>query len=563
MGKMIKKVNIKFLSSLLPIGVVTSSVAVILPARATTIVSDWVDLTLMAVENTPITGDPITGPTSASRAYGLVGTAMYDAWAAYEPTPISTLLGDSLQRPDQENTDNNKIEAISYASYRVLSELFPNQEGLFRNQMVNLGFNPDNNTTDSSTAAGIGNIMAETLMQSRRLDGSNQLNNYADTTGYQPVNVTLPGQEPLVMDITRWTAEHILIDDLNAPIQSPLTPQWGEVTPFALTSGGQFRAPTPFSFLLDPLATADLQAETITRRDGTVVPISKDLIGIDINPDFISESEAIISFSANLTDEEKMIAEYWEDPSGTAFPPGHWLEIGQFVSQRDGYGLDEEVKLFFALGNSVMDAGIAVWDSKYYYDYARPVRVIRELGRLCLIGTEDVPGSGDCYIDAWGGPQQGTQRILATDFITYQNPEDNPSPPFPEYTSGHSGFSAAAAEILKLLTGSDFYGDSITFPVGSSRFEPGFTPSDPVTLSWTTFTEAANEAGISRCYGGIHFICGDLEGRRIGRQVGTEVWQRSQFFINGGPQVDEPRSMAFFFLLGGWFLVRPFLTRNQ
>ena len=315
-------------------------------------------------------------------------------------------------------------------------------------------------------------------------------------------------------------------------------------------------------FLLDPLATADLQAETITRRDGTVVPISKDLIGIDINPDFITESEAIIDFSANLTDEQKMIAEYWEDPSGTSFPPGHWLEIGQFVSERDGHTLDDDIKLFFALGNSVMDAGIATWDAKYFYDYARPIRAIRELGRLCLIGEEDVPGSGECYIDAWGGPEQGTQRILATEFITYQTPGSDVSPPFPEYTSGHSGFSSAAAEILQLFTGSDIYGDSITFPVGSSRFEPGFTPMSPVTLSWATFSEAADEAGVSRCYGGIHYICGDIEGRKLGRQVGTEVWQRSQFFINGGTTVPEPSSLGFLFLLGGWVFTNRFLKKR-
>jgi hypothetical protein len=468
-------------------------------------------------------------------------------------------LGDSLQRPDQDNTEVNKIETVSYAAYRVLSELFPNQVDTFREQMLGLGLNPDNTTTNPTTPAGIGNIMAETLMQFRRSDGSNQLGNYVDTTDYNPVNTTLPGQVPIVNDIARWTAEHVPIDDLNAPIQKALTPQWGEVIPFALASGSQFRPPAPAPFLLDPLATADLQAGTITRSNGTVVAISRDLIGIDINPDFITQSEAIVAFSANLADEQKMIAEYWEDPGGTAFPPGHWLEIGQFVSERDGHTLDDDVQMFFALGNAVMDAGIATWEAKYFYDYARSVRTVRELGRLCLIGTEDVPGSGECYIDAWGGPEQGTQPILATEFITYQTPGGNPSPPFPEYTSGHSGFSAAAAEILKLFSGSDVYGDSITFPAGSSRFEPGFTPGSPVTLSWATFTEAANEAGISRCYGGIHFVCGDLEGRKLGRQVGAEVWNRSQFFINGGKTVPEPSSLAALLLLGGGLLASLFL----
>lgn len=366
----------------------------------------------------------------------------------------------------------------------------------------------------------------------------------------------------MVKDITRWTAENFPIDDLDAPIQNPLTPHWGQVTPFALSEGSQFRPPEAISFLLDPEAKTDLQAGTITRRDGTEIEISRELIGTDINPDFINQAEELIAFSANLTDEQKIIAEFWEDPSGTPFPPGHWLEIGQFVSQRDNHTLDEDAQLFFALGNGLMDAGIATWEAKYFYDYARPVRTIRELGRLCLIGTEKIVGSGECYIDAWGGVGQGPQNILATDFLTYQNPNSDPSPPFPEYTSGHSAFSTAGAEILKLFSGSDWYGDSIAFPLGSSRFEPGFTPESSVTLSWDTFTEAANEAGISRLYGGIHFINGDLEGRELGSKVGTAVWQRGQFFINGGKTVPEPTSIVGLLLLGGGLIASGFLKEK-
>ncbi|MDJ0679682.1 MAG: phosphatase PAP2 family protein [Xenococcaceae cyanobacterium MO_167.B52] len=557
-----KRVSLNFISTLLSVGFVTAQVQLTLPANAATVVSDWVGLAVKAVRNSPTTGDLVTAPTSASRAYGLLGTSMYDAWSAYETLPTSTVVGDILQRPSPENTLNNKREAVSYAAYGILSELFPNQVDIFREQMFDLGFNPDNTSTDPTTAAGIGNVMAERLMEFRRFDGSNQLGNYEDTSNYSSRNTTLSGHNPMVNDITRWTAEHIPIDDLDASIQKPLTPQWGKVIPFALSESSQFRPREPTPFLLDPEAKADLQARTIIRSDGTEVNISRELIGKDINSDFISESEEIIAFSANLTDEQKIIAEYWEDPAGTPFPPGHWLEIGQFVSQRDSYTLDEDAQLFFALGNGLMDAGIATWEAKYFYDYARPVRTIRELGRLCLIGTEKIVGSGECYIDAWGAIEQKTKNLLATDFITYQTPGSDPSPPFPEYTSGHSAFSTAGAEILKLFSGSDAYGSSITFPSGSSRFEPGFTPKSPVILSWETFSEAANEAGISRLYGGIHFVRGDIEGRKLGRKVATEVWQRSQFFINGGKTVPEPSSFGALLLLGGGVFSTRFLGKN-
>ena len=128
----------------------------------------------------------------------------------------------------------------------------------------------------------------------------------------------------------------------------------------------------------------------------------------------------------------------------------------------------------------------------------------------------------------------GTQTILATDFLTYQTPGSDPSPPFAEYTSGHSAFSAAGAEILSLFTGSDDFGASVTFAPGSSRFEPGITPEGEITLDWDTFSKAADEAGISRLYGGIHFEDGDINGRTLGREVGNAVFEQAQFYINGG-----------------------------
>jgi hypothetical protein len=462
---------------------------------------------------------------------------MYDAWSAYEATPISTRLGDTLQRPSSENTLANKEKAVSYAAYRVLAELFPERVSSFETLMVDLGFNPNEISTDATTAAGIGNIMAETLMQFRRYDGSNQLAGYADTTGYTPIN-----SPDKVLDIARWTPEHVPIDDTSAPLQQFLAPHWGQVTPFALSSGSEFRPPAPEPFLLVEGASADLEAATITLPDGSVVNIDRSLIGEIINPGFIAQAEELVNISANLTDEQKLIAEFWEDPGGTAFPPGHWLEFCQLISERDNHTVDDDVQIFFALGNAVMDAGIATWEAKQFYDYTRPVRAIRELGRLGLIGTDD--GTGTFVIEAWGGSGQGTQIIPATEFMTYQTPGGNPSPPFAEYTSGHSAFSAAAAEVLKQFTNSDVFGASVTFNIGESQFEPGITPTKPVTLFWHTFTEAADEAGISRRYGGIHFAKGDIQGRILGRKVGAKVWERSQFFIHGGKKVQVPDSSS-------------------
>ena len=498
-----------------------------------------------AVQNAVIDASP--GPTIASRAYGMLHTAMFDAWAAYDPKAIATQLGDDLQRPEAEITEANKEEAMSFAAYRVLTELFPDQTEMFDELMTELGFDPNNTTTDTTTAAGVGNVSAEALLEFRLEDGSNQAGNdpngtsgvpYSDISSYQPVN---PPGDPI--DIERWSPELVPIDaepgEENA-IQSFLTPHWGDVTPFALESGEQFRPEAPEPFLLVE-GEVDLEAQTITLEDtGEVLPITEDLIGDVINPEFIEQIENVVNISANLTDEQKLIAEFWEDGGGTSFPPGTWMTFGQFVSARDDNTLDDDAQLFFALGNAVMDAGIATWEAKTFYDYTRPIRAIRELGELGLIGefNEDLGGFA---VEAWGGPGQGTQTILDTDFITYQTPGDHPSPPFAEYTSGHSSFSAAGAEILQSFTGSDEFGGSITFEPGESRFEPNITPGETVILEWDTFTDAADEAGLSRIYGGIHFEDGDFNGRQLGRDVGQSVWEQAQFFIQGGEE-PEPKT---------------------
>ncbi|MDB9413550.1 vanadium-dependent haloperoxidase [Microcystis aeruginosa] len=526
--------------TLFPLGIASTALLPVSSAQAVTVASDWIGAATQGVRNQP------QGPTVASRLYGILGTAMYDAWSAYEATPISTVLGDTLQRPTSENTQANKQEAISFAAYRVLTELLPTQTANLTARMNSLGYNPNNTSTDTTTAAGIGNTIAATLMNARRNDGSNQLNNYVDTIGYSTPNT--PTQ---VVDIELWTPESVPIDSGSA-LQRYLTPHWGTVQSFSLTDNAQYRPPEIIRFLLDSNASADLQAGTITRADGTVVPISAALVGVDINPAFIQQAVDVVAFSANLTDEQKLIAEFWEDGPGTPFPPGTWMEFGQDISQRDNNTLDEDVQLFFALGNAVMDAGIATWEAKLSYNSARPVRVIRELGRLGLIGT-DSNGDGVFEINAWGGPGLGTITIPATQFLTYQNPFGAPSPPFAEYTSGHSAFSAAGAEILRLFTGSDDFGGSVTFAPGTSAFELGITPVSPVTLSWDTFSEAAGEAGISRRYGGIHFLDGDIQGRILGRRVGGSVWNRSQFFINGGVTTPEADNVLALLTLGGIF----------
>jgi hypothetical protein len=182
------------------------------------------------------------------------------------------------------------------------------------------------------------------------------------------------------------------------------------------------------------------------------------------------------------------------------------------------------------LSNAIFDAGIAAWDAKREYDSVRPVTAIPLLFRGKTIRS-------------WGGPGKGTVEMDGSQWIPYQA-VTFPTPPFPEYVSGHSTYSAVAARILGLWTGSDRFGDAITLPAGSSKIEPGLTPAHPITLRWETFTDAANEAGTSRRYGGIHFRSADLAGRLLGRVVAFEAWTKAQSYFDGsiaGPKVANSR----------------------
>jgi hypothetical protein len=235
----------------------------------------------------------------------------------------------------------------------------------------------------------------------------------------------------------------------------------------------------------------------------------------------------ILQLNAHLDDSQKMIAEYWADGPHSELPPGHFTLFAEFVSRRDHHTFDQDVKMFFILGNAEMDAGIAVWGFKRKYDSERPITAIHYLYAGKKVRA---------YV-----PFEGPKIINGEDWAPYQ-PCSFVTPPFPEYPSGHSAFSAAGAEILKRFTGSDAFGGSVTFKAGSGRVEPGYAPSQDVTLSWATFSDAADQAGISRRYGGIHFEQGDLDSRRLGRLVAGAVWDKAQSYIDGTAR--KPAALA-------------------
>jgi uncharacterized protein DUF6851/vanadium-dependent haloperoxidase-like protein len=441
--------------------------------------------------------DAKLGAPVVARALAIVHTCMYDAWAAYDERAVGTQLGGALRRPASERTLANKEQAISYAAYRALVDVLPvDTNSVYTPLMKQLGYDPSDESTDIETPTGIGNVACAAVLEYRHHDKSNQLGDlaqgpYSDWTGYAPVNTPSPvPARAAPSDPNRWQPLTYVSSTGDLMTQRFVGAQWCDVTPFAMAKGDEYR--------------------WLTRLFGPATYGSKE---------YQEQAEELIAMSAALTDKQKMISEYWSDGPNSEQPPGHWALFAQFVSARDHHTIDDDVKMFFVLSNAIFDAGIAAWDAKRMSDSVRPVTAIPLLFR----GTT---------IRSWGGPGKGTVEIDGSQWIPYQA-VTFPTPPFPDYVSGHSTYSAAAARILELWTGSDHFGNAVTLPAGSSKIEPGVTPAHPITLHWETFTDAANEAGISRRYGGIHFRAADLTGRLLGRIVAFEAWQRAQGYFDG------------------------------
>jgi len=492
------------------------------------------------------------GPV-ATRALAIVHTCMYNAWAAYDEKAVGTQLGGALRRPVSERTEANKNKAISYAAYRALTDVLPEEtETVYKPLMRELGYDPDDKSTDIETPAGVGNVACAAVLEYRHRDGANQLGDmprdaskqpaseggryngaertdlkighyndeertlkrapqggtengapYEDWSGYRAVNG--PGTVPARASFTkplnpdRW--QPLTYTDANGSlvVQMFAGAHWGFVKPFAWNSkaedgeGSRLEASGTKSNLLAPAPAKYGSAE------------------------YEKQAEELIGLSGNLTDRQKMLAEYWSGAPGEKPVAARWMRFAEFVCERDHCTLDEEVKLFFVLSNAMMDADIAAWDAKRVYDSVRPATAVPLLSR----GKK---------IRAWGGPGKGTVEMDGGQWVPYQ-PATLPTAASPEYVSETSAESAAAARVLALWTGSDQFGYEATFAKGSSKIEPGATPAGALRLKWQTFSEAAGDAGMAGRYGGIQFERGDLAGRRLGRATAEKAWVKAQDYF--------------------------------
>lgn len=385
------------------------------------VVTDWNAAALNAIR------DNHTAPPIASRSLAILHVSIYDAVNGIARTHESYLV------PSAAPSSASREAAASAAAHKALVTLFPADASSFDAlDAAILAAIP----AGPQKVAGVvwGEFVANQILIARANDGSD--------APLPPPGGSGPGA---------WVP--------TPPAYLPyLLPQWGFVTPFAISSSSQFRPSGP-----PAIDSAQYAA------------------------DYNEVKELGAAIGSTRTEEQTQIALFWADGAGTETPPGHWNSIAQTIADGQGNTLEENARLFALLNIAMADAAICAWDAKYTFHFWRPLTAIN-----------------------FAEPQLNWTSFLVT-------------PPFPDYVSGHSTFSGAAATVLEL-----FYGtEDLPFTIGSD-FLPG------VYRSFETCLDAAGEAADSRLYGGIHF-----------RSATKMVCKRAPTSANGlAPITCSPKGIA-------------------
>jgi hypothetical protein len=556
----------------------------------------------------------VPAPTVHARNLFHVSAAMWDAWAAYDPTADGYFV---TEKVDADDVTAAREAAISFAAYRILLWRYAEIGDLAEapaqldKTMASLCYRADFTDADGDEPAALGNRIAAAVIAAGADDGSLEQERYVDAS-YIPLNDPLEVDEAgaEMRDPSHWQplsiGEQVSQNGIAIPgnIQNYIGPHWGHVTGFALAPSDEGLPidPGPAPVLGDAASDAAFKQEAIDNirassqldpADGVTMDISPAAMGnnpLGTNDGTGYETNPVTGepYEPNVVvrgDFARVLTEYWADGPTSETPPGHWNVIANEVSDSPGFEhriggegpvldrLEWDVKLYFALNGAVHDAAIAAWGVKRAYESARPISMIRYMGGLgqssdpnapsydrdglplvdglveVITDASSAPGErhealarnvGEIAVYSWrGNPEDpetqtsGVGWILATEWVPYQR-STFVTPAFPGYVSGHSTFSRAAAEVMTAMTGSQYFPGGLaewTVPAGELIHEEG--PTEDVTLQAATYYDAADQAGLSRIYGGIHPSVDDVNGRRSGSICGNDAWALAVTYFAG------------------------------
>lgn len=410
------------------------------------------------------------GPGRSARAIAIVHIAIFDAMTAIQGgyRPFTSI-------PRVADPKNVSMQAaIAQAAHDTLRAMFPSQRAAFARELqTSLNQLP----ADETRAAGIavGADAAKRILRSRKYDGS-----YYDepTIG----NGFTPSDKP-----GWWRADPV------SRSRSALGATWGQIKPFVLASGKQFRAPPPPAMTSREYVEA---YEEVLRLggDGVTTPTQR-------------------------TEEQTFIGIFWayDGTPSLCAPPRLYNQIAKTIARQMGSDAMETARLLALMNVALADAGIAIWESKFYYQFWRPVAAIRESDP----GTGP-SGKGDGNPATEGDP---AFMPLGAPASNLQGP--NFTPPFPAYPSGHAGFGGALFQTLRR-----FYGtDDISFTFVSDEYNGVTRDNEGVVRvrhprTFKSLSQAEEENGQSRIYLGIHWSFDKSEGITQGQQIADYVFDR-------------------------------------
>lgn len=412
----------------------------------------------------PSSGDPRAtfkqqpGPCRTSRALAIVHLSMYDAVQS-----IAKRYKTYTSMPSFPGGSNFNV-AAAQAAHDTLVNLYPAQktqiDTWLTNELAKVGA-----SAEKTNGIAAGQMAAQLIIADRSTDGSNNV------TAYTPSG--LPG---------RWAP------DAFNPGQKALDPGWGKVRPFVLLSGNQFRFPPP-PVLTSSEYAASYKEVTEYGGDGVITPSKR-------------------------TADQTLIADFWayDGAPGIGVPPRLYNQVASRIASLKNLDAIDYTRLLAMVNVSMADSAIDCWESKYYYDYWRPVTATR-------VDDANPNTKTDLNFKPLGAPASNTSNA-------------NFTPNFPSYPSGHASFGGALFQSLR-----NFFGtDSISFDFVSDELN-GVT-KDNVTgktrpyapRRFNNLSQAEEENGQSRIYQGIHWsfdkTAGITEGRQVADWVNRNAFQR-------------------------------------
>jgi hypothetical protein len=436
----------------------------------------WNELAInaSALDHTPVpqgesrTAGEQVGPARTARALAIVQIAVFDALNAIQGG-FRSYTG--IARGP--STASRKI-AVAQAAHDTLIALYPSQAQAFDARLAESLSRSSESTTVKEQGAAVGRAAAAAILNARSADGSQHLE---PLVGVEYIPGTAPGD---------WRPDPIA----NQPVA--LGARWDEVRPFVMRSASQFRTPPPPAL-----------------SGGEYAANFRDLKGLGGDG---------ITTPTQRTSTQTWIGIFWgyDGTPGVGVPPRLYNQIAVQIALQRGTSATQTARLLALLNVALGDAALACWESKYFYEFWRPVTGIREGNRDGNFATQ-----GDPNFVPLGAPASNVAS------------GPNFTPPFPAYPSGHATFGGVLFQVLR-----QFYRtDNIQFTFVSDEFN-GITrdnlgnvrPRRPRTFR--SLSAASDENAVSRIFLGIHWFFDATEGQTQGERVADYVLQRTFVPVN-------------------------------